>query len=574
MKLTLTLFVLSLASGCTGRIGGEIEGDTPAGGGPIPGQTGGPPTGGTSGGSQPGQTGQPPSTDPGDPSAAGVMPLRRLTIREYDSTVRDLLGDTTAPARQFPDDRDDTFAFRRAGAVAVQDAKLLRGAAEALAAAAARNLGTILPCDPAAAGEAACAGQFVRAFGLRAFRRPLTTAEEGRLVALYTTGRGTLKLGFAEAIGLVIEGLLQAPAFLYHWEAPAAPAIHEGKVLRLGHYEVASRLSYFLWGSMPDRPLFDAAAAGKLGTTAEVEAQARRLLADPRARETVAAFFEEWLALDTLADKAKDPKVYPQYDDALRAAMTAETRAFVANVVFEGDGRWGSLLGGGFSFLNQALGGVYGLAVTGPDLRRTDLNRTQRAGLLTQPAFLALTGAADGSHPVRRGKALYEKLLCRELPPPPANVPPAKPASSGGTTRQRFAEHDTNDCARACHTLIDPLGFAFEGYDGIGRYRTSDNGQPVDASGAVPLDGADRSFSDAVGLSAVLGASAEVRRCFTTQWVRFALARRETEADQASLVGAAAAFARPEATVRDLMIAVATMRSFRYRSPSPGEVSP
>jgi hypothetical protein len=150
-------------------------------------------------------------------------------------------------------------------------------------------------------------------------------------------------------------------------------------------------------------------------------------------------------------------------------------------------------------------------------------------------------------------------------------VPPAKPASAGGSTRDRFTEHDTNDCARGCHNLIDPLGFAFENYDGIGKYRTMDNGKMVDASGEVTLDGATKKFANAVELSALLAGSAEVRRCFATQWVRFALAREESSADTASLDTAAAGFAGPTATVRDLMAGIATMRSFRYRSPSPGE---
>jgi hypothetical protein len=564
MKLHLTLSavlpVALAAAACTGKVlPGEDDPANPPGVGPNPTPT------------------NPSPTNPGgkaDPNAAGLMPLRRLTIREYNNTVRDLLGDSTAPGQQFPDDRDETFPFRRANAIAVQDAKLIRAAAESLAAAAVRNLGAVLPCDPAAAGEPACASQFVTSFGLRAFRRPLTAAESSRLMGLFTSARNTLKLGFAEAIGLVLEGMLQAPAFLYHWEVPAAAPIREGAVVRLGHYEMASRLSYFLWGSMPDRDLFAAAAAGHLGTPAEVQGQARRLLGDARAKDTVAAFFADWLQVDALEEKAaKDPKVYPEFDAGLKAAMAAETRAFVESVVFDGDGRWGTMLGASFSFVNQALAGVYGMAqVTGSNLRRAELDATQRAGFLTQPSFLTLTGAADGSHPVRRGKAIYEKLLCRTLPPPPANVPPAKPASAGGTTRERFAEHDGNDCARACHSLIDPLGFAFENYDGIGKYRTMDNGKNVDASGEVTLDGAPRRFNDAVELSALLAGSAETRRCFATQWVRFALSRNESSADAASVELAAASFLAPESTVRELMVAVATMRSFRYRIPSPGEV--
>jgi hypothetical protein len=556
--------MLVLAAGCSGSI---VD---PGAGSPSGGTRPGDP-----GNVAPGLPGASPGTTapatPADPNAAGPLLLRRLTIREYNNTVRDLLGDGSGPASQFPSDRDETFPFRRSGPVAVQDATLLRTAAETLATAAARKLAPLLPCDPAAVGEQPCTRQFVDRFGLRAFRRPLASAEADRLMALYTAGRTSLGLGFADAIGLVIEGILQSPAFLYHAEGQNEAAVREGVVLRLGPYQTASRLSYFLWGSMPDADLLTAAAAGHLGTADEVQAQARRMLADVRARDTVAAFFSEWLALDQLDQTAKDPKAYPQYDDALRAAMIGETTAFVRDVVFAGDGRWGTLLGAPYSFVNQALGGLYGVAMSGTGLQRADLDPRQRGGFLTEASFLTLTGSVDGSHPVRRGKAVFEKLLCGELPPPPANVPPAKPASAGGTTRERFVEHDSNDCARACHGLIDPIGFAFESYDGIGRYRTTDNGKPVDATGWVTLDGRKQTFDGALALGQLLAGSDEARRCFATQWIRFALVRNEQEADRASVQAAAAGFGRTEATVRDLLVAVTASRSFRYRSPSPGE---
>jgi hypothetical protein len=581
-SLALREAALSLALLAAQPLAGCVNGSV-ASGPDSPGAPGSPSNPGSPGSpSNPGSPGDPTMPGPApavpgpttkaDPNAAGPMPLRRLTNREYNNTVRDLLGDTTSPANQFPADRDETFLFPQAGTVAVQDAKLLRTAAETLAAAAVRKLPMLLPCDPVAMGEPACAKQFVDGFGLRAFRRPLATAEADRLMALYTNARNTLKLGFADAIGVLIEAMLQAPAFLYHLEAPATPPVREGAVLALGPYEMASRLSYFIWGSMPDTALFTAAAGGKLKTDADLEAQARRLLADAKARDTLAAFFEGWLEIDDLRDKAKDPKLYPEYNDALKTAMAGETRAFVQSVVFDGDGRWGTLLGASYSFVNQALGGLYGMPqVQGANLVRADLNASQRAGFLTQASFLALTGSADGSNPVRRGKAIYTKLLCQELPPPPANVPPAKPASAGGTTRERFVEHDNNECARACHGLMDPIGFGFEAYDGIGKFRTMDNGKPVDSSGSITLDGATKSFPGAVALGGLLAASDEARRCFAAQWVRFALMRRETTADLASVQAAGTAFSRPESAVRDLMVAIVKARSFRYRSPSPGE---
>jgi hypothetical protein len=536
--------------------------------------TGGPGSAGTGGGG--GSTGAAgTSSGPVDPNAAGLMPMRRLTNREYNNTVRDLLGDLSKPAAQFPTDRDKTFAFRRAGDLAVQDATLIRTAAETLAAAAVPKLSpnsALLPCDPAS-GEDACARAFVAKFGQRAFRRPLTADETTRLVALYTAGRTTLKLGFADALGLVIEGALQAPQFLYHWEAPPAdPNVHEGAVIRLSPYQIASRLSYFVWGSMPDDALLADAAAGKLDTAAGVETAARRLLSDAKAKDTVSSFFADWLELDGLPDRTKSTTAYPEYNQTVQASMLDETRTFVESVAFGGDGKLSTLLGAPYSYVNQTLGPVYGTSGGGTTFEKTNLPAGQRAGFLTQGAFLALTGNADGSNPVRRGKFVYEKLLCHSLPPPPANVPNPKPASAGGTTRMRFAEHSQNACAKGCHAVMDPIGFAFENYDGVGKYRTMDNGMPVDASGSITLDGTMHTFNDAVGLIGLLAQSPEVRRCFAGEWSRFALSRVETDKDAVSLQSTAAAFASDAATIQDLMAAVATMRSFRYRSPSPGEM--
>jgi hypothetical protein len=385
--------------------------------------------------------------------------------------------------------------------------------------------------------------------------------------------RTTLGLAFADAVTVLIEAVLQSPQFLYHWEAPATdPSIHEGAVVRLSGYQIASRLSYFIWGSMPDDALLAAAAAGQLDTPAGVQTAARRLLMDAKAKATVSSFFADWLELDGLPDRTKSAATYPDYMPAMQAAMVDETRTFVESVAFGGDGRLATLLGAPYSYINQTLANLYGAPATGPTMTKTDLPATQRAGLLTQGAFLALTGNAEGSNPVRRGKAVYTKLLCHTLPPPPPNVPLPMPASAGGTTRQRFTVHDQNACARACHMAMDPIGFAFEGYDGVGKFRTTDNGMPVDATGSITLDGVKHDFDGAVALMGLLAASPEVRSCFAAEWSRFALLRDTDTPDTASLQSAATAFASDTASIQDLMVAVSTMRSFRYRSPSPGEM--
>jgi len=559
-------FSLCLAALSACNSGVISDGSAPGTGGSAPGDP--PPGAGSGGTSANGSAGS-----NGDPNAVGPRPLARLTRREYNNTVRDLLGDTTHPADGFADDRDRSFLFRRAGLVATQDADLLRDAAEALATTAKGSLTKLLPCDPTT-GEEACAAKFISDFGMRAYRRPLSEPETTRLKALYANARGALKMTFNDAIEVMLEGVLQSPAFLYHWESPYVAPSLEGAAVHLSPYDVASRLSYFIWGSMPDQALFDAAGSGKLATEADIAAQARRMLADLKAKDAASSFFREWLELDDLSQLPKDAAAYPDYSDALKTSLLDETNAFVQSVLFDSGGRLETLLSADYSFSNQALSAVYKTGASGSALSKTPLDTSQRLGILTDPAFLVLTGSPDGSNPVKRGKAVYQKLLCGDLPPPPPNVPAAKPPSAGGTTRERFTEHDQNPCARGCHLLMDPLGYAFEHYDGIGRYRTTDNGQPVDSKSQVEIDGTVRQFADAVELSKILSVSATVRTCFAKQWFRFAFGRAETDADAPSLAAVATAFAANQYDMRELAPAIAASRSFRYRSLATGEVMP
>jgi hypothetical protein len=512
----------------------------------------------------------------GDPLAAGAMPMRRLTVNEYVNTVRDLLGNATLGAPDLSTDRDPGFGFRRPGIVSTLESERLRDHAETVAAAAVNNLTALLPCAPATpADEAACARKFAEQFGARAYRRPLLAPEVERLVALYQDGRTTQALPFKGGIGLMLEAMLQSAAFLYRWELGPQPAQKEGGVLRLGPYEVASRLSYFLWSTMPDKDLFDAAAGNRLGTPAQVEEQVRRMLKDAKARQGLGEFFADWLDLETLEDRSKDPKLYPEFTDALKTAMAAETRAFVTEVLFNGDGKLSTLLGASFSMVDESLAKLYGASgVTGPALRKAALDPKQRAGLFTQGSFLAVTGSPEGSNPVIRGRDIYLRVLCKELPPPPNEVPAPKPASAGGTTRQRFEEHAGQACAYACHKMFEGFGYAFERYDGIGRYRTTDNGLPVDSSGKVELDGATHAFEDARGLVDILVKSGEAQRCFATQWLRFAVRRGESTADLFSLNAAMTSFTRSGLDVRELLVGLASSRTFRYRSPNAGEMQP
>jgi hypothetical protein len=632
LNTALAVATMSLALGCTGQLGNAVSGAEPtgpgsgSGGGGDPatghgsggagspanvgggtvvgGPTGGSPAPGT--GSTPGTTSTgsggstsglgsggsggttSPPTAVGDPTSAGLRPLRLLTTREYLNTVRDLLGDTTMAASALPSDNEDPasgFPFHTQGDVATLNASLFRDAATGLAARAVAHLGTLLPCSTSATttNDSACVNTFMTTLAMKMYRRPLTAADTSGLMSLYNLAKAAtpsgLGLGFGDSIGFVMEAILQSPEFLYHWEVNAGQATVDPvspagtTVVKLGGYEMANRLSSFLWGSMPDQALLTAAAAGQLGDATAIEAQVRRMLKDPKASAMFADFFVDWLDIDTLPTKPKDMVVYPSYNDALGASMGGEVQSFVSTIMMTGTGRFDEVMTGTNSFANAALASLYGLSgITGTTLQPVAMNPAQRSGLLTTAAFMTLTGASDGSLPPRRGAVILNKFLCRALPPPPAVVPDPQAVTPGLTTRQRFEQHSTNPCAAACHSLIDPLGFAFENYDGIGQYRSTDNALPVNAQVSLVLDGQAQTVADGRGMAAALAGSDEVQTCFSRQWFRYALGRLDTTDDSASVTGATTTFKSATRDVRELLVGIATSRTFRYRALASGEV--
>ncbi len=549
-KPGLVLFIALAAPACTGQVAGKPGANGVSGGG-----------GATA-----------------DPNAAGVMPLRRLTAREYLNTVGDLLGDKSLATGDVPNESDDlsnnAFPFRQPGAIGNFEAGNLQSAAEALAKNAASKLASLLPCTPSSSSdEAGCANQFITAFGQKAYRRPLSATEGADLAALYQTARTTLALDFNGAVDLLIEAMLQAPGFVYHWEMDPGPAVKDGNVVQLGNYQIANRLSYFLWGTMPDAALFTAAAAGQLTTVSGLQAQVQRMLADPKTADMAADFFDDWLDVNVLPTRPKDPTLYPMWNQDLASAMETEFRAF-GSATLTGSGSFMDLMTGTSTSVNQALAAVYGVSgITGTTPKPATLDASQRSGLLTLAGFLTVTGATDGSSPVRRGHAIYTRLLCDVLPDPPNNVPPPQPPTPGLTTRQRFEQHDQNACTGSCHSAMDPIGFGFEHYDGVGAFRMTDQTLPIDSSGQIPLDGNAQTFPDALALTQQLAASPQVQSCFARQWMRYALNRWDGSADLASVQSATAAFTA-SGNMRDLIAAVATSRTFRYRAPAPGEVLP
>lgn len=496
----------------------------------------------------------------------GVAPLRRLTQSEYNNTVRDLLGDTSSPANAFPPDQKVGDFSNTAVALTVSPllAQSYETAAEQLATTAVGNLSTLSSCDPAATGETQCATQFIQTFGQRAFRRPVTQDETTTLLALYQANRSGAD--YKNGIQSVIEAILQSAPFLYRPEF-GVPGGAQGGVVPLTSYEMASRLSYFFWGSMPDDALFAAASGDQLRSPAQIAMQAARLLADAKAQPAVSQFFGEWLGVDSIANAPKDPVTYPEYTSDVRTAMQQETLAFVDWVMWKSDAKLGTLLTAPVSFLNQSLAQVYGVSgVTGTALQQVQLDATQRAGVVTQGAVMAILAKPDRSSPVLRGKFVREKLLCQTISPPPQNIVITPPSVMPGvSTRQLFSMHATVEPCKSCHSLMDPVGFGFEHYDGIGRWRTLDQGQPVDASGTLTASDVNGSFSGAVDLAHKLAQSQEVSDCMAVEWFRYAMGRGETTDDACSLQSLKQGFTKSQANIRDLLVLVTQTDAFLYK---------
>lgn len=560
----LVNFALCFNAGCTAH----IPGDEASGGGADASQRPGGSSGAASGMGAAG-AGSVGGLAAADPNAAGLMPLRRLSRSEYNNTVADLLADTTHPADDFPPEESGATPFPTAGNADSLVVSRLAEAAAALAKAA--DLSKLLPCQ-VSPDEAACAGRFIDEFGSKAFRRPVLAGEKARLLAVYQSARTGEGLDFNGGIRSLIEAMLQSAPFLYHWELGPQPAQLEGALVRLGPYELASRLSYFLWGSMPDEELRTAAAQDKLSTEAALTAQARRMLEGSRAKSSLQSFFSSWLGLGEMRDRTKDAETYPEFTDDLKAAMTSEIDALTTAIMLGGDGRIETLLTSTQSQMSAPLAKIYGVNVSGSGSQLMTLDASQRGGLLTRAGFQALYGGPTGSNPIKRGVEIYRRFLCGTVPPPPGNVPTPKDASQGGTTRQRFNEHGEQECAKGCHALFDGIGFAFENYDGIGRYRTTDNGLPVDAASSTLLDGKQVPFKNGVELSQLLAQSAQVKQCLAAQVASYGLGRPVGSADAASVNAAVAAYMMGSGGFRDLLATLAASRTFRYRAPADGEV--
>lgn len=418
------------------------------------------------------------------------------------------------------------------------------------------------------AAFSACVTDWLTDLLPRAWRHPVDDpTERDRLVTLFEAASDAW--GPRTGLRVVLEVVLQSPRLLYRVEDTALDAA-PGDIVPLDDHELASRLSYFLWGTMPDDTLFAAAEEGRLTTPAGLEAEATRMLADPRAAEVVDLFFEEWLELDHLDDAEKDLTVYPDWTEDRPASFREETLRFVRTVWEEEGASFETLLTADWTIADAELAAFYGYPDEGSDWARVDRDPSQHAGILTQGSFLASRARSDASSPIHRGMFIRGALLCHVIDAPDASLEIVVPdPDPDATTRELLEQHRADPACAVCHDLIDPPGLAFEHFDGIGRWRTTENGLPIDAT--TDLTGTDvNGFIDgAADLGQALTRSTMVRECFARQWFRFAHGRREAEADICEIEDAAATFAADRLDMESLVLATVASPAFRTAVGSP-----
>lgn len=515
---------------CTGAVGdGGPGGGGP--GGPPGGANPPPPPGNTTGGG-----GQPP---PGGVDVNRVA-IHRLNNREYDNTVRDLLGVTATAVKSFIDDEKvlgfDTIADGF-GMTPAQYEQYFNAADTLVEAAFADTAlrGKIMTCTPTGAGDTTCMGKIISTFGLRAWRRPLTDAEVTRLVKTVTDN---IALGDDATGGVkyAVKAMLSSLPFLYRLEIDPDPK--STKARALNGYELASRLSYLAWSTMPDDQLFALAQSGELVKEATLSAQLDRMIGDGRANSFITSFAGQWLGMRELEGHQVDAAVYPAWNEPLRLAMIQEGLLYFQEFL-TGGRTMKEFLTTDVNFVSGPLGDLYGMAgtsATPADKPMKVTNTTDtRLGFMGLGTFLTLSSFSYRTAPTLRGKWVLEKLLCEELPPPPANVPeldannsPAMAQSQN--VRARLEEHRKNPDCSSCHNVLDPIGIGLENFDAIGRYRTTySNGDAIDSSGV--LDKA--TFKNLAELTALLSNPADPRLtdCTSKTMMTYVLSRATVATD-------------------------------------------
>ena len=418
------------------------------------------------------------------------------------------------------------------------------------------------PTEPV--DETSCARTIFTTLARRAYRRPLTEQDLEPVLPFFETGRA--RGGFDEGVRAGLERILIDPEFLFRIERDPSGAA-PGSVYRLNDVELASRLSFFLWSSIPDDELLDLAARGQLSDPTTLERQVRRMLADTRSMALVDNFASQWLSLRSVRGIAPDPNLFPDFDENLRRAFQQETHLFLDSQIRE-DRSVTELLGADYTFLNERLARHYGVTgVLGSRFRRVILDGDRRAGLLGHGSILTLTSYGNRTSPVLRAKWLLDNVLGTPPPPPPPDVPALPGENDTGTPRSvraRLAQHRRNPACAACHATMDPLGFALENFDAVGRWRTTDAGAPIDAS-AVLADGTTR-FEGPAGLRGVLASrSDQFVETVTEKLLTYALGRGLEHYDRPVVRAIARAAGGDDHRWSSVILGIATSTPFQMR---------
>jgi hypothetical protein len=557
-----------VAAGCVGTVTGRPSGSSTGSGGSSGGPGGlGSGAAGTASGTGAGGTGTvAPATQP-------VPTLRKLTIAEFTNSLHELLGgNVPVPPELEPDQQLDGFRSVSASVVAVsptgvsQYETAINGATQ-IAFSSAAQAAKVLSCVPASATDAACPpGKVLGAFGRRAFRRTLTAADLNRYVSVATDiaqePGGNILVGLKYAVSAI----LQSPEFLYRVEL-GAPSVTDGGRHKYTDFEMASRLASLLWVSVPDEALMNAAASGSLSTAAGVLAQARTMLASPKAHQSIANFANDLYGLDPssgtpLTTTFKDPAFYPSWTKTLPVAMQQELLMRVDDVAFTGD--YLSLYDSPTVFVNNELAKIYGLPQVVPDVfRKVTLPAgSPRVGLLGAGAILASNGLPQRSSPTLRGRFVAQQLLCKVVPPPPPNVNlnVLDTLPAGSSVKATLEAHRQNAACAACHALMDPVGLGLENFDSVGAYRTTENNVPIDATGV--LDG--MPFQDEASLGKVLRNDPQAASCFVAKLYEQAQGRETLAVDDPVVASLRQRFETSGHRADQLLLDIASSDAYRF----------
>lgn len=504
------------------------------------------PTGSNNPAQTPGGNGAP-TTTPGTPVPAelgtDVVNMRRLSNREYDNTVRDLLGTQLSPANGFL--KETAHGFDNiAGSLGMTAAQYTAyfGAAGDIAADVFADPALRAPFEACGEDDAdlACVEETIRAFGTRAFRRPMTVDEVSTYRDVYERARD-LDSSPAQAFEQVVRAMLASMEFLYRMEFDdtTAPDLHP-----VSAHELASRLSYFLWSTMPDDALFDAAANGELTTSAELERQVARMLASPKASSLVDSFAWQWLGMESLESHAVLSDSFPAWDEPLREAMLGEARQYLTTFVL-GERDWKEFLSTDLHFVNSRLAEHYGAPdgfATDPDVfERYSGDTPLRLGFMGTAGFLTVSSFAHRTSPTLRAKWILESLLCSPPPPPPPGLlipdldadEAANQAASIDNVRERLALHRSDPNCASCHNYLDPLGLALENFDAIGRYREAyEDGTTIDPTGELPDGTPLAGLPDLINF---IGKDDRFLGCTAEKLFTYAMGRAPTSQDAQSL---------------------------------------